>query len=54
MSRYKVKVWGGGVYVVAAANGAAAKRAVCKMLGRTASAPLIGVKGMQAEKIKGE
>ena len=52
--KYSVKVWGGGAYVVEAENSTKAKQKVCKMLGRSAAAPLVGIKGMTATKIEGE
>lgn len=52
MALYAVRTWGGNVYTVEAENGTQAKRIVCKRLGRVASAPLIGIKGMTARKVQ--
>lgn len=50
MAMYVVRIWGGSIYTVEADSSTEAKKRVCKMLGRTLSAPLIGVKGMTAKK----
>ena len=52
MALYTVRIWGGNVYTVEADNGTQAKRLICKRLGRVASAPLIGIKGMTANRVK--
>lgn len=52
MALYTVRTWGGNVYTVEADNGTQAKRLICKRLGRVASAPLIGIKGMTANRVK--
>lgn len=49
--KYAVRTWGGCTYMVQAESSTAAKKLVCKLLGRRASAPLVGVKGMMAKKI---
>ena len=54
MARYEIRAWGGRVFAIEADSSTAAKRAVCKILGRPANAPLIGIKGMSARKLSNQ
>ena len=54
MARYEIRAWGGRTFTVEADSSTAAKRTVCKILGRPANAPLIGIKGMTARKLSNQ
>lgn len=51
MNTYEVKPWGGNPITVQAETADKAKRIACRILGRTPSNPLTGVRGMKARKV---
>lgn len=54
MQVYEVKPWGGNPIAVQAETADKAKRIVCRILGRTPSNPVTGIKGMKAKKVARE
>jgi hypothetical protein len=53
MALYLVRAWGGKTITVEAKDSTAAKRKACRIWGKVASAPLVGISGMTSKKING-